>query len=37
MSNLIHGDCLDKLSELPDKSVDILYTDPTYHQNIQKH
>ena len=24
------GDCLDLLNELPDKSVDILYTDPPY-------
>jgi len=28
--DLRNGDCLDLLKELPDKSVDILYTDPPY-------
>lgn len=27
---LIHGDCLDKLKELPDNSVDSIVTDPPY-------
>ena len=27
---LLQGDCLDLLDTLPDKSVDILYTDPPY-------
>jgi DNA modification methylase len=29
--NLIHGDCLEKLKELPDNSVDSVVTDPPYH------
>ena len=28
--NLINADCLDILDTLPEKSVDILYTDPPY-------
>ncbi len=28
--DLRNGDCLDLLKDLPDKSVDILYTDPPY-------
>lgn len=28
--NLIHGDCLEKLKELPDNSVDSIVTDPPY-------
>jgi len=30
MARLIMGDCMDKLKELDDNSVDILYTDPPY-------
>lgn len=29
--NLIHGDCLEKLKELPDNSIDSIVTDPPYH------
>lgn len=28
--NLLHGDCLEKLKELPDNSVDMVLTDPPY-------
>lgn len=28
--NLLHGDCLEKLKELPDNSVDSIVTDPPY-------
>ena len=27
---LIHGDCLEKMKEIPDKSVDLVLTDPPY-------
>jgi len=27
---LLNGDCLDLLKDIPDKSVDVLYTDPPY-------
>jgi DNA modification methylase len=30
MINLLHGDCLEKLKELPDCSVDSIVTDPPY-------
>jgi len=30
MTQLFQGDCLDLLDDLPDNSVDILYTDPPY-------
>ena len=30
MINLLHGDCLDRLRELPDNSVDAVVTDPPY-------
>jgi DNA modification methylase len=30
MFNLYHGDCLDRLRELPDNSVDSIVTDPPY-------
>jgi len=28
--NLIQGDCLEVLKELPDESVDLVLTDPPY-------
>lgn len=28
--NLMHGDCLEKMKEIPDKSVDLVLTDPPY-------
>jgi site-specific DNA-methyltransferase (adenine-specific) len=28
--NLIHGDCLEKLQDIPDKSIDMVLTDPPY-------
>jgi len=30
MNKVLHGDCLDKLLELPDNSVDAIVTDPPY-------
>ena len=30
MINLIHGDCLEKMKDIPDKSVDMILTDPPY-------
>lgn len=30
MINLINGDCLEKLKEMPDKSIDFVLTDPPY-------
>lgn len=27
---LMHGDCLDKMSSIPDKSIDLILTDPPY-------
>jgi len=34
--NLIHGDCLEKLKEIPDNSVDMVLTDPPYGISIAK-
>lgn len=28
--NFLHGDCLDKMKELPDKSIDVCFTSPPY-------
>lgn len=30
MINLIQGDCLEKMKEIPDKSIDLVVTDPPY-------
>ena len=30
MNKIIHGDCLEKLKDLPDNSVDSIVTDPPY-------
>ena len=30
MINLIHGDCLEKMKNIPDKSIDMVLTDPPY-------
>lgn len=30
MINLIHGDCLEKMNDIPDKSIDFVLTDPPY-------
>lgn len=30
MINLIHGDCLEKMKDIPDNSVDMILTDPPY-------
>ena len=31
MNKIIQGDCLEKLKDLPDNSVDSIVTDPPYH------
>lgn len=30
MINLLHGDCLELLKNIPDKSIDLVVTDPPY-------
>ena len=30
MNKIIHGDCLEKLKDLPDNSVDSIVTDPRF-------
>lgn len=32
---LLHGDCLDLLKDIPDNSVDLVLTDPPYGINYQ--
>lgn len=34
--NLIQGDCLELLKEIPDKSIDLILTDPPYGIGINK-
>ena len=36
MINLIHGDCYKELIKIPDKSIDLIYTDPPYKVGIFK-
>ena len=41
MNKIIHGDCIEELKDLPDKSVDLIVTDPPYflpaqHYNTRK-
>lgn len=35
MLNLMHGDCLEKMAEIPDGSVDMILTDPPYGMAFQ--
>ena len=35
MIKLIQGDCLEKMSEIPDRSVDMILTDPPYGMDFQ--
>lgn len=37
MNTIIHGDCLDVLKTLPDKSIDLVVTDPPYGVEWQSH
>jgi site-specific DNA-methyltransferase (adenine-specific) len=30
MINLLHGDCLELMKEIPDNSIDMVLTDPPY-------
>lgn len=34
---LWHGDCLELMKNIPDKSVDLIVTDPPYGMNFQSH
>ena len=34
MINLMLGDCLERMKEIPDGSVDLILTDPPYGTNI---
>jgi len=36
MLNLIHGDCLEVMKDMPDKSIDLVLTDPPYGIGISK-
>ena len=33
---LIHGDCLEKMKDIPDKSIDLILTDPPYGIGVQR-
>ena len=33
---IIHGDCLEKLKEIPDGSVDLVFADPPYNMSKKK-
>ena len=33
-NKIYHGDCLELIKEIPDKSIDLLYTDPPYNQEF---
>jgi len=30
VNKIIHGDCIEKMKELPDNSIDAIITDPPY-------
>jgi site-specific DNA-methyltransferase (adenine-specific) len=34
-STLIHGDCLEKMKDIPDNSVDLILTSPPYNMNLR--
>ena len=33
LNSVVHGDCIDKLAQIPDKSIDLIFADPPY--NLQ--
>ena len=35
-NKLIHGDCVEKLKELPDNSIDLVILDPPYWKVVQE-
>jgi len=35
MIELLHGDCLDLMKDIPDKSIDIAFTSPPYNMNLR--
>ncbi|MBD2138554.1 site-specific DNA-methyltransferase [Anabaena sp. FACHB-1237] len=36
LNQIIHGDCIEKLKEIPDKSIDLVILDPPYWKVIQE-
>lgn len=36
LNKLIKGDCIEKMKELPDKSIDLIFADPPYNLQLQK-
>ena len=36
LNKIIRGNCIDKLRELPDKSIDLIFSDPPYNLQLQK-
>ena len=34
INQVIFGDCLDLIKKIPDKCIDLVYTDPPYEQSI---
>ena len=37
LNTVLHGDCIEKIEELPDESVDLIIADPPYQtSNIKK-
>ena len=35
LNTIIHGDCLEVMKSFPDKSIDLVLTDPPYGMNFQ--
>jgi site-specific DNA-methyltransferase (adenine-specific)/modification methylase len=35
MINLMQGDCLERIKEIPDGSVDLVLTSPPYNMNLR--
>lgn len=35
LNDIIHGDCLEELKKLPDKSVDLVFADPPYNMQLK--
>jgi modification methylase len=36
LNQVIHGDCVDVLAGLPEKSVDLIFADPPYNLQLQQ-
>ena len=37
MYKLLQGDCFELMQKIPDKSIDMVLTDPPYGMNFQSH